>query len=168
LARLAAGRSRRWRRSVCCRAGDRMNASGSGPRDRLSVWFGSKLRDARLFGSNPDAFRITASNAAFAGVRTITPTLCLRSVGDLLIPCRAAFRRALPGSQEGDHSTTTFCERWRRAERFARHYPDRRGRRKIGHGGTPQGKGLRPLRSDVYRRQLTALPRWRRFGHQPG
>ena len=85
-----------------------MNASRDESRASSSIWFMPNCVSPTLSASTPEALRMTLSNATFAGVRPITPTLC---------PARSAIcwtfgagflLELLSASPEGAHRTTTF------------------------------------------------------------
>src|SRR3979411_363109 len=85
-----------------------MNASMVGSRVSSSIWLVANCVTATLSSATPDSLRTTRSNAAFAGVRPITPTRCpARSAISLIFGARG-FLEPLPGSPEGDHRTTKF------------------------------------------------------------
>src|SRR5260370_1131154 len=85
-----------------------MNASRAGSRASSSVWSVANCVTATRSGATPDPSRITRSNATFAGVRPITPTLCPARSAISLIFGAGCLLEPLPASPEGDHRTTKF------------------------------------------------------------
>src|SRR6266849_1735012 len=113
-----------------------MNASMLGSRASSSIWLVPNCVTVTLSGATPDSVRITRSNAALAGVRPITPTLCpARSPISLILG--ALDRKAGRRPQHDEvlaHDSDGFG--------LGRHLEIAARDREIGFGSPEQGKAF--------------------------
>src|SRR6185369_15302858 len=115
-----------------------INASRVGSRASSSIWSVPNCISATLSASTPEALRMTRSNAAFAGVRPITPTLCPARSAMSLIFGAGFLLELLSASPEGAHSTTKVFTHDGDGLRVCQHLQIATTDRKVGLASTEE------------------------------